>query len=178
MKDLDSVMLIFCRDCDGLSPTCIQAVISQGQASAGLESWQNGNVTCMPDTWNQKAGTVPQNSSVQRPEVLTTAAARTQANTDMSALVTASTSRIDSQSSSTSQSFETQPNTMASDQSGRHTDNGILGFLGVSSATRKLTIPGVGSVITLTRTITTILDTSVTSADTSSITLPGVECPV
>lgn len=161
-------MLTFCRDCDGLSPTCIQASISQGQESAGLDSMQNGKITCMPDTWNQKAGALSGNSSVQRPEALPTAAARTQANTDIPALVTASTSRIGSQSSSTSQSSETQLSTMASDQSERQTDNGILGFPGVSSATRMLTISGFGSVITLTRTITTILTTSVPSADTKN----------
>jgi hypothetical protein len=81
--------------------------------------------------------------------------------------VDTSTSRTSSQISSMSQSIETQFSTKTSDQSKDKTDNGIFGFPGVSSATRLLTMPGFSSkVLTLTRTITTLLTTTVPSADT------------
>jgi hypothetical protein len=50
--------------CDGLSPTCVQPVISEDQEIAGLNIMQNGNIICVPDTWNQKAGSHSGNSLV------------------------------------------------------------------------------------------------------------------
>ena len=79
-----------------------------------------------------------------------------------------STSRTGTQTLSTTHSIETQLNTKTAGQSNEKTGDGIFGFPGVSSATRMLTIPGFGSkVLTFTRTITTLLTTTVPSADTN-----------
>jgi hypothetical protein len=129
---------IVCRDCEGLLPTCIQAIISQGQASADLSSTQNGNIICVPDTRN--TGVLSGNSSVHRPGL---SLAPTQASgwdwpissrisvTNMPHGITpsfpdatselaagdTSTSRTGTQTLSTTQSIETQFNTKTSDQS-------------------------------------------------------------
>ena len=77
-----------------------------------------------------------------------------------------STSRTSTQTLSTTQSIETQFNTKTSDQSNDKTGDGIFGFPGVSSASR--IIPDFGSkVLTFTRTITTLLTTTVPSADSN-----------
>jgi hypothetical protein len=186
-----------CRDCQGLSPTCVQAFISQGQESVGLNSTQHGDIICVPDPWNQKTGALLGNSSAHRPDVSLTAAARTQASTwewpmssrvpstDMPRLVTASlpdarsepaaghidtdTSRTGSETSSTSDSIETPFSTKISNQSKDTMGNGLLGFPGASSATHMLTIPNLGSkVLTLTQTITTLLTTTLPSVETKN----------
>lgn len=70
--------------------------------------------------------------------------------------------------SSTILSTDAQISTKSSGQLGASTENSILGFPGVSSATRRLTIPTFSStVLTLTRTVTTLLTTTVPSSSRS-----------
>lgn len=193
--------LIGCdRDCDGLSPTCVQARIIQGRADEGLEARQNGSIICMPsNAWNQTArATCAQSASTasEAPTADTTLSSTATGlggpNTNVSASSNHS-SQFSTNMSSPTSVFSPQPNpattdlrtdasgtwptsstvlntdtqisTKASDQLGASTENSILGFPGVSSATRRLTIPNFSStVLTLTRTVTTLLTTTVPSS--------------